>query len=215
MTRAPIAFPSWTALEPRPPDAQDDQRLAGLELRDALEPVERRGDRVGEDGQHRRRHRRAAGRMSASTGRITYSANAPSTSTPIRVTCGLMLGRPARRPRVVGRGRDVVERDLVARRDPGHAVAERIDHAGRLVARARRAARPPSRSRPSGGNVRAADPARLDPDPDLTRPRLRDGPLGEPQRLRRPPGSSTTRIVAAVTALIHQEAAGHVDASRR
>ncbi len=42
------------------------------------------------------------GRTTAATGRLTYSAKAPSTSTPMRVTLGLMLGRPAAAQRSPG-----------------------------------------------------------------------------------------------------------------
>ena len=44
----------------------------------------------------------AAGRISALAGRSTYSAKAPSTSTPMRTTSGLRLGTPAAAQRSPG-----------------------------------------------------------------------------------------------------------------
>ena len=61
MTGAPIALPELDRVGAEPADAEHDQRLARLQPRDSLEPVERRRDRVGEHRQHRGRDRGAAG----------------------------------------------------------------------------------------------------------------------------------------------------------
>ena len=152
MTRAPNALPSWTALEPSPPTPSTTSGLArrwrrAMRLRPwsgvATASVSTASTSGGTG---------AGGRMSASTGRMTYSANAPSTSTPMRVTCGLMFGPTGRGPRVARRRRDVVDGHLVAD-GPARRSRRRPRRHGRPPrGRARSGSRPWARSRPPGGS---------------------------------------------------------------
>ena len=177
----PHRLPDLHGIGTQAAHAEHDQRLAGLQLRHALEAMERRGDRVGQDGQHDRRHRGARDdegfqRTEHVLGERTIDVD------PHARHVWADVRSPTGSPRIVGRRRDVVQRDLVPDRDALDPVAERIDDPRRLVPGDDRQRDLVAEAALLQEDVRAAHAARLDSDPDVTRPRLGDGALGGSER---------------------------------
>ena len=166
-----------------PADADDDELLTRREPRDAPKTVDRRRDGIGE---HRERlGRDRAGRPDERLGRpddvlgegpVEVDAHSPDMRADVR---------PARgRPRVVGRGADVVERDLVVHVEPSTpspraSTRPAASWPGTIGNEHRRAeARRPGGNGPSRRRRRPRCGTRTSPGPGSG-----IGPLRDPERL--------------------------------
>ena len=146
--------------------------------------------------------------MSVETGRITYSANAPSTSTPMRTTLGAEVRSAAGVDRVPVV--DVLDRDLVpgsTRSTPGPTAS--------TTPAASCPGTPGSLSRAEAAlleeEFRAADAARLNPDPPRRAP-ARGPAARRAGAAHRRPAAPSARIVSGSPARsAAQKAAVDVD----